>query len=165
MSFNGRVTVSLSAITVDEGRLRTRTQELALLNVINDRRLNYIGLVSGEEYRVGNEWRAFTVYEFETPEAQPIMDIQSDVIDPELDEFHDSGTDELADAKTSDLLRCLTRDQENIVIKQQQGFGVEDYLVSVRTPIREVAVATIDPSGNIQLFHQDAGTCGAGGAP
>ena len=141
----------------DDGRLRTRTGELALLNVINNRRLDYIGLVSGEEYRVDNEWRSFTMYEFETPEAHPITDAQQDVIGTEPDEFHDLGTYKLNDSEISNLLRRLTKADENIIIKQQQGFGGEDYLVSVRTPVREVAVATIDPSGEVQIFTRMLG--------
>ena len=136
----------------DSGGLSSTPEEIALLNVVDNRRLSYIGLISGAEYRVDNDWRTFTMYELETPAVQFTTDGKSDVGDAESAESTDMPDKELVEGKTSTLLKRLTMSHENIVARQEPGSGGGDYLVSFRTPVREVAIATVDPQGGVQLF-------------
>ena len=127
-------------------------EELALLNIVDDRRLTYIGLISGSEYRGDDDWRAFTMYEIETPSVQLSTDDKPDTSDAEWVDSTDMATKELVEDETSILLKRLTNSHENIVARQQPGSSGRDHLLSVRTPVREVAIATVDPQGRVQLF-------------
>lgn len=117
--------------------------ELGLLNVINDRHFNYIGLFSGKEYRVGEEWRSFTMYRPELPVTIP----------GSPDEAENGLSGELVGDTTQDLIHQLTKLSENIIVKEQFRASGKEYLVSVRTPAREVAVAMVDEHGQVQLFR------------
>ena len=136
----------------DDGELGNEPDELGLLNVINSRHFNYIGLISGREYRVGDEWRSFTMYESET-QGMPAGSIDNaDAAGTALKDVDDAVPDELAHDVAQILLGRLTKCHENIVVKEQYGSGGKDYLVSVRTPAREVALAIVDELGEVQLF-------------
>ena len=117
--------------------------ELGLLNVINDRHFNYIGLFSGKEYRVGEEWRSFTMYGSEILGS----------ISGSTDKVEDGLSGELVRDDTQDLIDQLVQSSENIIVKEQLRASGKEYLVSVRTPAREVAVAIVDKHGEVQLFR------------
>ena len=117
--------------------------ELGLLNVINDRHFNYIGLFSGKEYRVGEEWRSFTMYGSEILGS----------ISGSTDKVEDGLSGELVRDDTQDLIDQLAQSSENIIVKEQLRASGKEYLVSVRTPAREVAVAMVDKRGEVQLFR------------
>ena len=136
------------------GSSSTTSGELALLNVVNNRYLNYIGLISGAEYRVENEWRSFTMYESETAQEQPRTDAKRDGVDHEAAVSPDLADEEPEDDETSSLLKRLMMTHENIVAKQLHGSGGGDHWVLVRTPVREVVVATVDRLGRVQLLKR-----------
>ena len=52
------------------------------------------------------------------------------------------------------LLQRLTLAHENILANQTAGLGGKHHLVSVRTPVREVAVANVDQLGRVRLFKR-----------
>ena len=117
--------------------------ELGLLNVINDRHFNYIGLFSGKEYRVGEEWRSYTTYGAELLGSKSgSADIAENGLP--VEPIRDS---------TQELIEELAKSSENIVVKEQLRASGKEYMVSVRTPSREVAVAMVDEQGEVQLFR------------
>ena len=126
----------------DDGESGNYPDELGLLNIINDRHFNYIGLFSGKEYRVGEEWRSFTMYR---PELLG-------TISGSTDKAEDGLSGELVGDNTQDLIHQLAKLSENIIVKEQFRANGREYLVSVRTPAREVAVAMVDEHGQVQLF-------------
>ena len=117
-------------------------EELGLLNSVSDRYFNYIGLVSGREYRVGDEWRSFTMYGSEL----------LGTISGSTDKADDGLPGELVRDNTQILIDQLAKSSENIIVKEQSRASGKEYLVSVRTPAREVAVAMVDERGQVQLF-------------
>ena len=138
----------------DNGSVGTTLEELALLNLASSRYLSYVGLISGAEYRVENEWRSFTMYESETAQERPATDDKQGVVYPEAADSPGWSPNEPEDDETSRLLKHLTLTHENIITKLNNGSGGKHHLVSVRTPVREVAVATVDQLGRVQLFKR-----------
>lgn len=127
----------------NDRELGNASDELGLLNAVNSRYLNYIGLVSGKEYRVGDEWRSFTMYGAESSGKElGLTDAADD--DPVMELVQDS---------TRVLIDGLAESNENIIVEEQSGASGKEYLVSIRTPAREVAVAMIDERGEVQLFR------------
>ena len=133
-------------------------EELTLLNGVNDRRLDYVGLISGAEYRPDNEWRSHTVYELAASLVQPVPKPRYEVIETSLPESQDRGiepelpNDSHEHEGLSSHLQRLARSHENIVIQIDKGAAGRDYLISVRTPLREVAVAAVDTAGTVWLY-------------
>ena len=123
--------------------LGNASDEIGLLNAVDSRYLNYIGLVSGKEYRVGGEWRSFTMYSAESSIKEPGHEDASDD-DPVMDLLQDS---------TRVLIDGLAESNENLIVEEQSRASGKEYLVSIRTPGREVAVAMIDEHGEVQLFR------------
>ena len=119
------------------------SDELGLLNAVNSRYLNFVGLVSGKEYRVGDEWRSFTVYGAGSPGKEPGLTDASD----------DDLVMDLVQDSTRVLIDGLAESNENIIVEEQTRASGKEYLVSIRTPAREVAVAMIDERGEVQLFR------------
>lgn len=117
--------------------------ELGLLNIINDRHFNYIGLFSGREYRVGEEWRSFTMYGSELSGSKSAS----------MDKGEDGLSSELDRDDTQNLINQLVSSSENIIVQEQIRAGEKEYMVSVRTPAREVAVAMVDEHGEVHLFR------------
>ena len=119
------------------------SDELGLLNIINDRHFNYIGLFSGREYRVGEEWRSFTMYGSELLGSKSAS----------KDKGEDGLSSELVRDDTQNLISQLVNSSENIIVQEQIRAGGKEYMVSVRTPAREVAVAMVDEHGEVHLFR------------
>ena len=119
--------------------------------------LNFVGLISGDDYRVDSHWRLFTMYEVETSAAQPSIDTSLDVIDPEWEKLPKIPTEETDASKASSLIKLLTVSHENVVVTPHRGSDGEEILVSVRTPVRDVAIATVDSLGMVQLFTRMLG--------
>ena len=97
------------------------------------------------------------MYEAETSVVDPSTDVNLDVIDPESETFPKIPTEELAATKPSRLLKLLTVSHENVVVTQPRGSDREEFLVTVRTPVRDVAVAAVDPLGMVQIFTRMLG--------
>ncbi len=68
------------------------------------------------------------------------------------DKAEDGLSGELVGDNTQDLIHQLAKLSENIIVKEQFRANGREYLVSVRTPAREVAVAMVDEHGQVQLF-------------
>ena len=141
----------------DNDGSRADIEELALLNAIDDRRLNFVGLISGDDYRVDSHWRLFTMYEVETSVAQPSIDTNLDIIDPEWGKIPKPPTEETDASRASSLLKLLTVSHENVAVTPRRGSDGEEFLVTVRTPVRDVAIATVDSLGMVQLFTRMLG--------
>ena len=125
--------------------------ELTLLNSVNKRRLDYVGLVSGVEYAVDNNWRTFTVYD--RKQDLEIGHARSNDYALEADlgveELHSYGN---GDGSVPGRLFNLKQTHENIVVTEDNGSKGTDYLVSIRTPVRDVVVATVDVSGVVRVY-------------
>ena len=134
--------------------LTTGAEELALLNAVDDRRLSYIGLISGTEYQLDSEWRMFTMYELEATRTQPSTYTEGDASQCEHQRSVGLPVEELDAREPSRLLKRLAATRENILVSQRVGSEGEEYLVSIRTPVREVAVASVDQSGSVQIFSK-----------
>ena len=134
------------------------TKELILLNGVNDRRLDYVGLVSGSDYRPHNDWRTFTVYELSTTRSQFGREashevIETDSTDNEAIFLQQDMRDRTWNRSSrSAVLECLARSHENVVVEIERRSRGTDFLVSVRTPSREVAVAAVDIAGVVWLY-------------
>ena len=133
------------------GGVASAREELILLNGISHHRLDYVGLVSGTEYRPDSGWRAFTVYDGETTEDQIASDVGHELARAESPDVADMEVDVLGDTSVYGQLEQLSKAHENIVLRRDRGTDA-DYHISFRTPLREVAVATVDSSGDVQLF-------------
>ena len=127
-------------------------EELALLNRVNNRRLDYVGLFSGAEYPVDNGWRTFTVYDLERPAEVPVLGAKRDDVQANTIGDVDTDSEKLPESSTYEKLQALSKSHENIVVKEDRGSQGTDYLVAIRTPVREVAVATIDSSGIVRVY-------------
>ncbi len=138
----------------DNDSLTRGTEELALLNALDDRRLTYVGLISGTEYQLDSDWRLFTMYELETPQTQLSTSAKRDVDESKRAKSISLPIETLDARKPSSLLKRLTITHENVVVNQRSGSEGGEYLISVRTPAREVAVASIDSSGSVQIFSK-----------
>ena len=139
----------------DEGA-RGSIEELALLNSISERRLDHIGLISGAMYKPGNEWRAFTVYDTDASQRS----IGPVTVSHELStESHDLGVEgndadavEQFEDNVSVHLKQLDSSYESIVIELDRRAESTEYFVSVRTPSRDIAIATVDSSGKVWIY-------------
>lgn len=49
-------------------------------------------------------------------------------------------------------LKELSKSHENIVLEEDRGPNRIDYIVSVRTSVRDVAVAVVDSKGGVQIY-------------
>ncbi len=130
--------------------------ELALLNSIDARRLEHIGLVSGEIYSPENEWRTFTVYAESEAEKTAIptrsrIESSDNHSRNKLQPRNLSGRGKLID-EFGDQIRRLAETSGNIAIQPDSEKRSNEYFVSVRTPTRDVPVATIDPSGIVWIY-------------
>ena len=141
-----------------DGSVDSVTEELTLLNGVNDRRLDYVGLVSGADYRPDNGWRTFTVYELTTAQSQLTYGATHDVIEAKATDKEDTFTeqdmriDTWDPSRVSTEIKHLARSYENIVVQIGSRSRGTDSLVSVRTPTREVAVAAVDTAGVVWLY-------------
>ena len=141
----------------DEGA-RGSIEELALLNSISERRLDHIGLISGATYKPGNEWRAFTVYDSDASHrSSERVTVSHDVstvshdLGVEDDEVDVQAVEQLED-NVSVHLKQLDSSYESIVIEPDRGAEGTEYFISVRTPSRDIAIATVDSSGKVRIF-------------
>ncbi len=130
------------------------TEELALLNAVNERRLDFIGLVSGTEYQFDNDWTLYTMYELEAPHTYQVSDAERVVGDEKRTCSFNRTIEGPGSGEPSSFLDRLTTIRENVVARQPPGSRGEHHLISVRTPTREVAVASMDPSGRIHIFSR-----------
>ena len=133
-------------------------EELTLLNQVSERRLDYIGLVSGEEYRPDNNWRAYTVYDSSFTQVQPSQEVEGIVeqdllIDtPAVDTIWDNQLHTKNESSILHELNRLAESCEGIVIQEDNKSLIKDYFVLVRTPVREVIVATVDETGEVWIY-------------
>ena len=133
-------------------------EELTLLNRVNDRRLDYVGLISGTEYQPDSKWRSFTVYELAAARVQPVSEFTHEVIETNLSDSQDPGSESELPIDSRDHdgfsghLQRLASSYENVVVQTDNGSPGGDLLISIRTPVREVAVAALDASGIIWIY-------------
>ena len=133
-------------------------EELALLNAIDDRRLDHVGLISGAEYRPENNWRTFTVYELDASQASDAREVTGQIVDIEVsdsasiaDEIEVQIAPKIEDTVAIHLER-LASSYESIVIQSDRGAHGTEYFVSVRTPAKDVAIATVDSCGTVWIY-------------
>ena len=127
-------------------------EELTLLNRVNSRRLEYVGLVSGVDYQVDSSWKTYTVYD-SGADAQAKKE-ESDVGAHGREALGGEAipTEGLVDSSVYAKLIGLSQCHENIVVKEDKGARSTDYMVSIRTPVRDVAVATVNFSGVVRVY-------------
>ena len=137
---------------------RGNLEELALLNSINDRRMDHIGLISGTEYKPGNEWKAFTAYDSSASQDTNVSAAVSQTVDiaSSDSQLAEDEVDVQAVPQPEDNivihLKHLDSLYESIVIEPDVSRHGTEYFVSVRTPSRDIAIATVDISGTVWIY-------------
>ena len=127
-------------------------EELTLLNRVNSRRLEYVGLVSGVDYQVDSSWKTYTVYDSGADAQAKKEESDGGSFGREALGGEAIPTEGLADGSVYAKLIGLSQCHENIVVNEDKGARSTDYMVSIRTPVRDVAVATVDFSGVVRVY-------------
>ena len=135
---------------------RGNSGEVALLNAVDSRRLDHIGLISGAEYSPNREWTAFTVYDLNDRQGDPGHGSLSGDFEPNrsASTSHDAvpAFPEQVESAIEDCIGRLDRSHESILIRLDREATGDEFLVSVRTPAKDVAVATIDSAGTVWIY-------------
>ena len=130
-------------------------RELTLLNRVDGRRLDFVGLISGLEYRPDITWLMHSVYNGWLTQPTVGQDDFEDVEQHRTVSIPGSEAQELVrpygalEDSVRHLLQGLMEACEGIVIQGDNRSHSSDSLILVRTSIREVVLATIDGAGTV----------------